>query len=63
MQMQMFAAMLMNVSPDSLQDQCLELKNEPSALLTLRIIEALHRDSLLSTRGQQDSQQISFLLL
>lgn len=35
MQMQMFAAMLMNVSPDSLQEQYLDLKNEHSALLTL----------------------------
>jgi len=31
----MFAAMLMNVSPDSLQEQCLDLKNEHSALLAV----------------------------
>lgn len=35
MQMQMFAAILMNVFPDSLQEQCLDLKNEHSAPLTL----------------------------
>lgn len=32
MQMQMFAAMLMDVSPDRFQEQCLDLKSEHSAL-------------------------------
>lgn len=63
MHMQTFAAMLVNVSPDIPPEQCLDLKNEHSALLTLPEQSQHLVETLLCTRGQQDSQQLAFLLL